>query len=98
MESRLRRPTQFAFEPEQCVEESDQILLREFIGTRSKRTFFLDAAHDFFLEPEFQDEEIAYTSYEFPDVLLNVQSLIDDDAYIFKQSFRIALGQCVKGP
>ena len=53
MEARLRGPTQFAFELEQRVEESDQVLFRKSIGTRCKGPLFLDAATIFSSRPSF---------------------------------------------
>ena len=46
MESRLRRPPKIAFEPQQHVEVTDQILLRECFGApRQFRLLFLAAQH-----------------------------------------------------
>ena len=54
-----------------------------------KGTLFLGAAQDFFFETEFHHQQIAYAADELSDILLNVQSLIDDDSNVFEQAFGV---------
>src|SRR6185503_18613934 len=61
---RLRRRPQFAFQLEEHVEESDQILFREGRGAIVQSALLLRTAENLFLERQLYHQQVANTADE----------------------------------
>jgi hypothetical protein len=95
VKSGLRCPPEIAFDSQQHVEETDQILFRKGICASGKCTLLFGASNDLFRQPKLDDQQIANPTDKLTNILLKIQTLIDDDGYVFEKTFGIAVGQAV---
>ena len=95
VKSCLRCPPEIAFDSQEHVEETDQILFRKGLCASGKCTLFFSASNDLLRQSELDDQQVANTADKFTNILLKIQTLIDDDAYVFEKTFGIAVRQAV---